>query len=326
MTNTVFILGAGFSRYAGMPLVVELRDQVFNWIERYKDQDARIKSHMYPLPNWPEYPKGKYYAGLECVDTGDGFEELLIRLQTASEDCPVTIQTIHVLRRACAKLLWETQLTCRLPEEYLHFARHSAQSLGVISFNWDLICERALDEMHFPWSYDSNVRTPIIKPHGSINWVNHLQARTGQVIANPPELSPIAEGMTISWERNKPFDDPLFAYDHDDLRHILFPGDPEIPGPEKNEAEHKDAICLWNAAEQLVSQATRVAFIGYSLPTYDLYARKLLRRICQGKQIVVCNPSDEAIKTFKEVFQGEQVLDEPSKFEYSRYAKPLAAG
>jgi len=54
MAGTVFILGAGFSRYAGMPLVLELREEVLEWL-RLNADDPRVSPHMRPWPNWPEY-------------------------------------------------------------------------------------------------------------------------------------------------------------------------------------------------------------------------------------------------------------------------------
>lgn len=321
--RTAFVLGAGFSRHAGLPLVIELRQLVFQWIERNKEDDFRIKPHMYPMQNWPEFPRGKFQAGLEYVDKGQGFEELLIALQAAEDSYPATVQTIHVLQRACVRLLLERQRGCKLPGGYLHFADHVAQATGVISFNWDLVCEQALHQSGIPWSYAPNFKLPIIKPHGSMNWVNHLQARDGRVITNPPDFAPIGPDMTISWEPANPFSDPLFAYDGDDLRHILFPGDPEMPGSERGGTARKDAETLWQATEDLIGRSTQIVFIGYSLPIYDRYTKELLQRACRGKQIIVCNPSEEAIRNFQSLFIGEQVLKEQFKFEESRYARAM---
>ena len=136
LRKTVFILGAGFSRYAGMPLVQDLDTEVFAWLDRNKDQDEFIRPFMYPMGC--EFPDGKFYAGLNFVGGHHrGFEELLIALQLAVTRYSIVIQTNNVLRRACVRLLWEKQRACDLSDAYCHFAHRVVQSAGAISFNWD---------------------------------------------------------------------------------------------------------------------------------------------------------------------------------------------
>jgi hypothetical protein len=76
--KSLFILGAGFSRHAGMPLVQQLRQCVFDWLKKNGSSDPHVAVHLGPLPNWPEFPEGKFRAGLLRVDPGDdrGFEDI----------------------------------------------------------------------------------------------------------------------------------------------------------------------------------------------------------------------------------------------------------
>ena len=153
LDKTLFIVGAGFSCHAGMPLVQNLRAEVNNWLDRNAASDPRISVHMRPLLNWPEFPNGKFWAGLRRVDPHDkrGFEEWMVDLLKTADTFPACVQTFHVLRRACALLLWEKQASLvSLPEAYCAFAQRARDSLGVISFNWDLICERALEDAGVP--------------------------------------------------------------------------------------------------------------------------------------------------------------------------------
>jgi hypothetical protein len=128
---------------------------------------------MEPLPHWPEYPNGKFWDSLRLVDPEDrvGFEEWMIGLHRSKEHEPACVQAYEVIRHACAQLLWEKQKALgTLPESYRIFARTVRNELGVISFNWDLVCECALESEIVPWAY-STLRAPIpvIKPHGSLN-------------------------------------------------------------------------------------------------------------------------------------------------------------
>jgi hypothetical protein len=318
----MYVLGAGFSCHAGIALASELRSLVFDWIERNRERDSRIGPHLRPSGSWPEFPDGKFHAGLAVVDKDQGFEELLISLQATEESHPVTVQTARVLRRACVRLIWERQRSCRLSEAYLNFAARLRHSKAVISFNWDLVCERSLQEAGVTWSYDPGRALSVIKPHGSINWVNHLQGRDGRRIANPPGLLSIGDGLTISWEPSQPFDDPLLKYDSDNLRQVLFPGDPELPSTEEGTAR-QDALRLWRAAETAISSARRIVFIGYSLPEYDHYSRKTFERVCQGKEIVVCNPDEAVIRHFQTAFPTATIVPEAIRFEESRWVMPL---
>ena len=249
--KTVFVLGAGFSYHAGIPLVQQLRTEILNCIDRIKDRDLIINPFF--LPMLPEYPRGKFWAGFEFVDRGQGIEELLVDLRGAVDKCPVALQALNILRRVCTRLLWEKHhgLRFRLPDIYSGFAHRVASSIGVISFNWDLVCETALETIGRAFGYAPDSRIPIIKPHGSINWTNHLQPKPGRLIENPPGMCPIADGMTTAWDQGAPFDDPLLPYDADDLRHMIFPGDPEMASLDGEEAR-KDAERLWEAVAALI--------------------------------------------------------------------------
>ena len=79
-----------------------------------------------------------------------------------------------------------------------------------------------------------------------------------------------------------------------------------MPGLEENEAARSDAILLWRAAEDLILRAEEIVFIGYSMPAYDQYASKVLKRSCIGKEIVVCNPCGDVIKKLRESPTGRK--------------------
>ena len=324
-TKALFILGAGFSRYAGMPLVQQLRECVFDWLKRKRSSDPHVAVHLGPLPNWPEFPDGKFRAGLLRVDPGDnrGFEEWMADLLKAANEYPACVQTYNVLRYACTKLLWEKQVSVTgLPDAYTHFARQVRQSLGVVSFNWDLICERALEDAGVPWGYSAKTAPiPVIKPHGSLNWVNHLQqADSGINCVSPEGVVPIAPESTLAYDRARPFEDPLLEYDWIKLRSITFPGDLEAVDPINGPRAAADQDRLWHETRELIAKADTIVFIGYSLPRYDVLAVDQLHTACRGKSIVACNPSPDVLSEFSRVFSNaavELILD---KFEKSRFA------
>jgi len=326
LDKTLFIVGAGFSCHAGMPLVQNLREEVKNWLDRNAASDPRISVHMRPLDNWPEFPDGKFWAGLRRVDPHDsrGFEEWMVDLLKTADTFPACVQTFHVLRRACALLLWEKQANLvSLPEAYCAFAQRARDSLGVISFNWDLVCERALKDAGVPWGYSSRTAPlAVIKPHGSLNWTNHLQqVDNGRRITNPIEFAPISPQSTLSFMPSLPFEDPLLRQDSDDLRCITFPGDLESFDSKQQPRAATDQKLLWAETQELAAKAATIVFIGYSLPQYDALARRQLHAACQGKLIEVYNPSCKALSEFRSVFGDATIKFIPVKFEESSFAE-----
>jgi len=312
-----------------MPLVQQLREEVFDWLNQNAD-DPRVSVHMKPLSNWPEYPKGKFWDSLRRVDPEDkrGFEELMVDLRRQEKEYPACVQAYHVLRYACAQVLWAKQnVIVDVPETYRYFARIVRDELGVISFNWDLVCERTLETAGVPWGYsECAAAIPVIKPHGSLNWTNHLmQKDRGRIIKNPDEFRPIAPGATISYMPGHPFDDPLLKYDSDDLRCLIFPGCNELLEHKAGALASAEKARLWNEASSLVEHADRVAFIGYSLPSYDLEAAQALEHACRGKLVIACNPANEVIERFRRVFKQSQIVPEPYKFEELRFSAIVRA-
>ena len=193
----------------------------------------------------------------------------------------------------------------------------------MVSFNWDLICERALQDAGVPWGYSAGTAPiPVIKPHGSLNWTNHLQqADSGRRFSNPDDVVPIAPNSTLSYIPARPFEDPLLQCDSDDLRYITFPGDLESVDPTQRPYAAADQDRLWHETTELIAAADRIVFIGYSLPRYDAVARGRLQVACKGKSIVACNPSPDVLSEFSRVFGSAAVEPIPAKFEESPFVE-----
>jgi hypothetical protein len=185
-----------------------------------------------------------------------------------------------------------------------------------------LICERALQNADMPWGYSARrAPIPVIKPHGSLNWTNHLQrADSGRTPHNCAELTPIGPESTLSYNPARPFEDPLSGLYSDDMRCLTFPGDLESVDSARPRAS-ADQELLWNETRGLIAAADQIVFIGYSLPRYDAFARGQLQAACKGKQIVACNPSPDVLSEFRSVFGCAALELIPAKFEESSFAK-----
>ena len=166
----------------------------------------------------------------------------------------------------------------------------------------------------------------VIKPHGSLNWTNHLQqVDCGRIIGNPADFVPIAPESTLSYMAARPFENPLLEFDSDDLRCLTFPGDLEFFDPTQRPRAAADQQRLWNETSELIAKANPIVFIGYSLPRYDTLARTRLQIACKGKSIVVCNPSPDVLSEFESVFEATALKSIRAKFEESPYAERVTA-
>jgi hypothetical protein len=307
----VFVLGAGFSAQGGFPLARNLREQVIASLPK-----------MHLEPEIGGFPQGQFHAGLEAVEQGRPlqFEELLIALQRRTrstlDDLDPCFVTLDALREGCFRLFWGRQGKIRaLPECYSNFGGwvynwyRPGPRNAVVTFNWDLLVERALQRGWSYWRGDDR-KVPVLKPHGSINWLGHLRG-------NPLSAHDRCSSITPESNLCFPVPDALENWNvhgfRPDLTYMIFPGDPDLPEVDN------DLRLIWSDVASVISSADLVVFIGYSLPDYDSYAPRFFQGITAGKEIEVCNPSEADLKKYVALF-AERAKLERVTFESCRYA------
>lgn len=313
--STTFVLGAGFSAFAGFPLVAGLRDDVLRYVRERLDLAPHVQE---------QFCEGLRLAETEAKRADLHFEELLLeltrQLRNAHSSDP-RHTTRRLLRAVTGRLLWDRQEALRcapLPIAYEAFARNVQRQAGdrlrnaIVSFNWDLVAEWCLKSRGVPWLYsNSSGPVPVLKPHGSINWSKHLQEG---VSAEYNGWQPVSRDSKFCYDRRHPFHDPFPNGVQEDLRGpMIFPGDSDDPG------ENESLRLLWDQVEAVMSARERLVFIGYSLPSYDCKAVDLLARCSRGKHVEIVNPNREHLQRFAEVFGAGVQLD-PNRFEASSYA------
>lgn len=319
MRRTAFILGAGFSAAAQFPLVRGLKELVINFVET--DRHALYAASLQPGRG---FERGEFYAGLDQVDENlqRGFEELLIALRRICANADGNDPrhtTLRVLRTGCARLLWQQQNAIqKVPASYENFARRffkpaEMRSNVVISFNWELLMERSLQDAAVPWDYNSRFPgvTPVLKPHGSINWSSWLESGGS---CDYEGWSSIAPGSKLSYDATQPLVDPDIGEINPDYRYMLFPGDPELS------EENTNLKLIWSDVRAVLERSDALVFIGYSLPAYDSYSAEIFREYSAGRQVEVYNPSKEHLQHFRERL-GDHVRLYDLKFEECPYAQ-----
>lgn len=321
MTNTTFVLGAGFSADAGFPLLRDLRERVLSFIEFDRHPSYRV----FLEPGNGGFDEGQFYAGLKELDPTGGlqFEELITRLRTQlgtpNYAGPGYI-TQRVLRIGCSRLFWCIHGLNPFPESsYRNFGSWLIREAAtfrdrntLVSFHWDLVAETALTEAGIYWTYSSSVRSDVsvLKPHGSINWSGYLREN----LRNDSGLwEPIGSGSRLSYMAKSPLKNPDQQRINPDLDYVLFPGDPELP------QQDEDLGRIWRDIETALSDSDRVVFIGYSLPDYDSFAADFFRSHV-GRKVEVYNPSDQDRQKYRNLF-GDRVVREEGTFSSCPYAK-----
>ena len=318
ISRTTFVLGAGFSKAAGFPLVRDLRSGVLDFVARNPDPSWSADL----TPGAKGFPLGQFYEGLQAADPSGtlGFEELLIKLNEFNgQSFHPALRSRTILEAGCARLFWQIQkLLVTVPPCYRNFAEWLFSSGGmpkhsVVSFNWDLVVERALEEQSFNWFYSriTDNSVAVLKPHGSINLSHHR----GQGAAGSDEWAQAVLGGTVDCLRNEIFRDPFEGGINEQFRFMILPGTPT--GGSLSEA----AEPIWSMARQVLEKSETIVFIGYSLPVYDAGAATRLKDCCSGKRIEVYNPNATDLLRFKDLLDSNVLLEE-KKFEDCLYGSP----
>ena len=318
-TNTVFVLGAGFSFEQGYPLAGDLRKHVISFLE-----SDRNNWHGFLEPWNGGYQKGQFYEGLQVIEGDDElpFEELLLRLKErikAGGDGPFHI-TNDQIRIGVRRVLWEIHKSTQvMGTAYKNFAERIRLNQGrnsIISFNWDLQVERLLSEAEVPWCYwpVDHGPVPVIKPHGSINWNSY---RRQDYSAGYMGWVPV-RGTKLSYDGANPLLDHQIDDVTPQLSHMLYPGDSDLPESDE------DLEPLWRYAACLLDSAEEIVFIGYSFPSYDQRSRCFFTNKVKNKAVIAINPSWNDLRKFQSILGRVAARIDfcPQSFGKCQYAQP----
>lgn len=319
----VIILGAGFSKPAGLPLGDELWREI---LARSKNLWGRASMLNDDLDAYMEYRKD--CDGISLTRETINFEEFLGYLDiehylglrgkdTWSRDGnegQVVVKTL-----IGETLTQRMPATDKIPELYLEFARRLKPGDHVLTFNYDILLERALDAIGkayrlFPNRFKSVSRysgivdsskeeVVILKLHGSIDWfdkkryIDLEQSYKEQGEPDPP--SHIVFNSKERWHLSKLVDGP--RYDNDPLsdmyrvgeieelykRHLMFLATPWMLAPSTNKIVYASPLSdFWNGLGASGGYNLGMAIIGYSLPFHDIYARQTLYSLVKHYQEV----------------------------------------
>jgi hypothetical protein len=316
--HRIVVLGAGFSKHAGLPLGVELWQEILDRAKVLQGRAGKFQDDLTTYRTFREQCDGVHLP-LEQID----FEEFLGFLDiefflglrgsdTWSDDGN---ETQILVKTLIGEILTErTPDPGQIPDLYIEFARSLQPDDLVITFNYDVLLERALDSVGkryrlFPNRYksvdpqqaevDSTCDEVIIlKMHGSVDWFDRRRY-----------LDRIDAFKRVGLPGPK--DDPIFGRDdlvveplvdgprfpHDALKEMhrvrnverfyrrqpFFRATPWLLTPSTMKIVHalRD---FWRGLGRSGGLNLGFAIIGFSLPKHDEYARQVMYRLVQNYQ------------------------------------------
>jgi len=320
----LIILGAGFSRPAGYPLAKDLwetilsiskgfsssrRESKFNDDLRYylkfleDAKDIKIKPESINFEQFMSHLDREHFLGLRGGDTWSD----------EGNEGTIVVKTLigHILAN-------QLVTTPSIPELYLEFARRLQPSDYIITFNYDILLERALDAVGkpyrlFPNRYksigpysgivdDRRDEVVILKVHGSIDWFDkknfnrRVQEYSEQGASSPKDLifsneekfgvEPLVDGPRLEHDS--------LQYIHR-VRHIealysqplMFLATPRLLSPSTDKIIYSNTVGnLWEGVDSAGTHNLSMAIIGFSLPPQDEYSLQIFYSMIRNYQFI----------------------------------------
>lgn len=325
-------MGAGFSAAAGLPLADDLWKEV---LRRARGLTGRASQFKQDMDDYIEYKKRT--EGIRLSYQNVNFEEFLGYLdvehflglrgsETWSEDGN---ESQVVIKTLIGQILTEKMPKKNaIPNLYLKFVEKLQPWDRIITFNYDVLLERACEVVGKPYrlvpsKYISATKSGgiidldsygeeiiILKLHGSIDWFNRRNFRERQeearerghhdFVPSDPifnsggryKLIPLIHGAC-------PEDDPIREmYRLDNIEDLyrnprMFEITPKLITPSTQKIVYANQIHdFWRGKGREGGHGFRMVIIGYSLPSHDSYARQVIYRLVTNYQDIPASRVD----------------------------------
>jgi hypothetical protein len=294
--SVVWILGAGFSRALGAPLLGEMLSSEAlkrvratypaldsGSIVTFESVVANYRHGAYGAPHFPQNERLWLHAEefLERLDLAARDEVAGRVLQSSWITAPgapapesadfvhgwviqILVPALRLMAAECCAFLERADLRSERWQPYLRWAQLLQPQDAVLTFNYDrvpdLLEERNPSKLHVvaPAELKDRFRTtPVMKLHGSVDWIRH----EGTLDRVPP-------GHPQYDKRN------VIALHVDTATQ----GGIATPGPSKVAlVQNQGALGpLWTRAATVLHKAAAIVLVGYSMPPTDAYTRHWL--------------------------------------------------
>ncbi len=299
----LFVLGAGFSKPAGLPLAEKLlqlvRHEVNSYYQRRGDWDGTLEQE---INEWTSlYPNES--VDLERV-LAYSHRKYYLRLLGSDEFYEHGSRSIVAARKAIQKILIEATPS-DTPRLYREFVQRLSPNDVVLTFNYDTLLEQALDNINLPytmtpewWICQNSLSSgqkyvDLLKLHGSIDWYDRhyyddaISRRADQGVS-VPDLDPIF-GPQRRVQPEPLCRGPVGLHGQHILPRVfrvpnhskLFPFEEGLgsnvvpfvlPLAHDKLLGHDPILDLWENMHRTSDSFSAIIVIGYSMPPYDSYA------------------------------------------------------
>lgn len=317
----VFILGAGFSAGAGVPLtqyLLPLAAKLFNaeapgLFERISNYASNVDVDLTGSPDAEDFARFCTYLDfIELREHGGGE-------RWSEEGSRERVALKFYLAKAIAD---HTPEPADLPSYYVDFASALTPNDIVVSFNWDLLLENALDLAGKKYCYNFEPeKIHILKFHGSINWIQGAPWSMGR---GRPSFGYVPLGFEEGMVGTEVYCSEQLKTKYawqtarglvDEVKLLLV-----LPGY-GNAVDVRLLAGLWYRPEFLNIRNGGVSIIGLSVADDDYLVESLFRYLFRAtfdrdKQVRVLNPAKDVPQKSSKLANDEvKISAKTEKFE-----------
>ncbi|HEX3069786.1 MAG TPA: hypothetical protein VHX14_14550 [Thermoanaerobaculia bacterium] len=324
MATSVFILGAGASAAAGVPLMANFLDVAQDLFRANKVLNRESFEIVFDAIGVLPQVHSKAALDVDNVESvfsafemaqilgvfGDYRESQISNLDSAMR--AVITETVEKsMPLPTKKVDGHTYVVA--PPPYDEFADlverilERGQSCSVITFNYDLACDFAFDRNNISVEYalgDPSPGVPLLKLHGSLNWARcprcqhiipwHLSEYLSKRSWPTADLAKTVQLSLSSQLPNMTHCDAAVAS-----------GSVIVPPTWGKTSQHLSLTNVWRRAARELSEAENIFVIGYSMPPSDAFFKYLWALGTVGKTRIrrfwVFNPDPTVGPRFREL-------------------------
>ena len=298
MSKTVFILGAGASKQAGVPLMGEFLDVADSiWKEgKITEEDKEHFERVFRAIGKLQMLHSKSQldlVNLEAVFSTFEMANLLKKLPGFEPDqlpdlltsmkrlIVVTIEKTlkYPFSSGHAKEAEPYREFCKLLKD-LKDTRNKAPDVSIITFNYDIAIDHALHYHNLGPDYQlqahagSENAVNLLKLHGSLNWGISLEH--DQIF--PFDLKDYFKKYSFRHIISDTNEVTINVSSHlyDQREDLKITGEPVIVPPTWNKSQyHSELTDVWSQAAKELEEAENIFVVGFSLPETDIFFKHL---------------------------------------------------
>lgn len=324
MAKVVFILGAGASADAGVPLMSDFLDRAHDLLQSGKVNESKSSFELLfdAVATLPQV-HSKATLDIDNVESVfSAFEMARIIGVFADYDRRKIDALDTAMRTVIATTVEHTMLLpggdrVSPPPPYYEFASmlyrmiegHPRHEPSIVTFNYDLAADYALHfvglQAHYAMGADDAIGgVPLLKLHGSLNWA--VCSECGEIV--PWRLSKylaryhwLTADLVAKVRLNVTSN--LKSFDHGG--HAVARTPLIVPPTWGKTSEHANLTGVWHRAAQELRDAENIFVIGYSLPPSDAFFKYLYALATVGRTRIrrfwVFNPDPAVGERFGEL-------------------------